>query len=609
MHRVHLGLASGLVVLLITCPARAAIQLEPVLSGLSNPLYLTNAHDGTNRLFILEQAGRIKVLQPGATTPTVFLDITARVLSGGEQGLLGLAFHPDYAINRRFFVNYTRQSDGATVVAEHQASTADPNLADSGETVLLVTPHPFANHNGGMVEFGSDGFLYIGIGDGGSANDPDNRAQNMNELLGKILRIDVDHPTGSLPYASPPDNPFFGNLAGRDEIYALGLRNPFRFSFDRGTEQLFAGDVGQDAREEIDIISRGGNYGWRVFEGTLCTNLDPALCTSGSFIPPIAEYDRAGGRCAVIGGYAYRGARSTLPAGAYVFGDLCTGEIIQLFPAMTGGTQTVVLDTDLSISSFGEDEAGEIYVVGLAGTIDRITTSPPPPPCSYSVSPTGESFTASGGRSSLSVTSSSDCNWLAASHETWITIEGGRNGTGNGTVSYAVAANGDPASRTATITVGGQTFLVNQAGATQANPNPPTNPNPPANPTPPAESGGGCFIATAAYGSPLAAQVQVLRQFRDRRLRTHMPGRLFVAAYYHLSPPIARVIAANKGLRAVVRGGLWPAVWWARLALARPAVALTVGGGGLVAWPLLLFCFARRLRRARSIGDTRKRQR
>jgi glucose/arabinose dehydrogenase len=283
-------------ILLSMDPASGAIQLEPVLTGLSSPLYLTSARDGTNRLFIVEQPGTIKVLQPGATTPTVFLDITSRVLSGGEQGLLGLAFHPQYTTNRRFFLDYTRQPDGATVIAEYQASTTDPNVAGTSETVLLVIPQPFANHNGGMIEFGPDGFLYIGMGDGGSGNDPGNRAQNINELLGKILRIDIDHPSGSLPYSSPPDNPFFGATPGRDEIYAVGFRNPFRFSFDRLTGQLFAGDVGQAAREEVDIVTRGGNYGWRVFEGTLCTNLDPALCSSGSYVAPIAQYGHTGGR-------------------------------------------------------------------------------------------------------------------------------------------------------------------------------------------------------------------------------------------------------------------------------------------------------------------------
>ncbi|HTG18022.1 MAG TPA: PQQ-dependent sugar dehydrogenase, partial [Blastocatellia bacterium] len=223
------------------------IELAPVLSGLSSPVFVTNARDGSNRLFIVEQSGRIKVLQPGASAPTVFLDIATKILSGGERGLLGLAFHPQFSTNRRFFVDYTRQQDGATVIAEYHASASNPNFADGGETVLLVIPQPFANHNGGMIEFGPDQFLYIGMGDGGSSNDPASRAQSIFDLLGKILRIDVDHPNGIVPYSSPADNPFFGATAGLDEIFATGFRNPWRFSFDHKTGQLYAGDVGQGA--------------------------------------------------------------------------------------------------------------------------------------------------------------------------------------------------------------------------------------------------------------------------------------------------------------------------------------------------------------------------
>jgi len=343
MWKPYVGILCGLVMLSASTSVCAAIQLQPVVTGLSNPLYVTHARDGSNRLFIVEQAGRILVLQPGSTTPTIFLDITVNVLSGGERGLLGLTFHPAYTTNRRFFVNYTRQPDGATVIAEYQRSATDPNVADPTETPLLTVAQPFANHNGGMVEFGPDGFLYIGMGDGGSANDPDNRAQNINELLGKMLRIDVDRANGAVPYSSPSDNPFIGATPGRDEIYAVGLRNPFRFSFDRVTGLLYAGDVGQGAREEVDIITRGDNYGWRVFEGTLCTNNDPTLCNPGNFIPPIAEYDHSLGRCSIIGGYVYRGAKGTLPAGAYIYGDLCTGEIFQLLPAAGGGTQQVLV--------------------------------------------------------------------------------------------------------------------------------------------------------------------------------------------------------------------------------------------------------------------------
>jgi len=225
-------------------------QLQPVLSGLSSPLYVTNAKDGSNRLFIVEQGGIIKVLHPGSTTPTVFLNITPIVLSGGEQGLLGLAFHPQYATNRRFFVNYTRQTDGATVIAEYKVSAGNPDVADTAEVTLLTIPQPFPNHNGGMIEFGPDHFLYIGMGDGGSGNDPGNRSQNVNELLGKILRINVDIPDGQIPYSSPASNPFFGSTAGRDEIYALGFRNPFRWSFDRGTGQDDAVDSLRQQRRD-----------------------------------------------------------------------------------------------------------------------------------------------------------------------------------------------------------------------------------------------------------------------------------------------------------------------------------------------------------------------
>jgi hypothetical protein len=341
------------------------ISLDLVLSGVSVPVYLTNAKDGTNRRFIVQQPGQILVLQPGFSSPTLFLDISNRVLYGGERGLLGLAFHPQFSSNRRFFVNYTRRFDGATVIAEYRASAGNPNVADTTETVLLTIPQPYENHNGGMIEFGPDGYLYIGMGDGGSGNDPGNRAQNLEELLGKILRIDVDR-----PQTAPPDNPFVG-APGRDEIFAYGFRNPWRFSFDRVTGELYVADVGQSAREEIDIVTRGGNYGWRVFEGTRCTTLGPAPCTTSGFIPPIADYANTGetGRCSIIGGYVYRGTQASLPYGAYVFGDLCSGEILML----RDGIQTVLLDTSLTIASFGEDESGEIYVVNINGSILRIS--------------------------------------------------------------------------------------------------------------------------------------------------------------------------------------------------------------------------------------------
>jgi uncharacterized protein (TIGR03437 family) len=344
-------------------------QLQPFLSGLSSPILIRHAGDGTNRLFIIEQTGIIKVLQPGSTTPTNFLNVTTRIVSGGERGLLGLAFHPQFETNRRFFINYTRAGDGATVIAEYLASSSNPNVAETAEKIILTIPQPFVNHNGGMIEFGPDGFLYIGMGDGGSANDPGSRAQNVEELLGKMLRIDINTSNGAVPYSSPSTNPFFGAVAGRDEIYALGLRNPWRWSFDRATGELYAGDVGQGQREEIDLITRGGNYGWRVYEGTNCTSLNQNLCNPSSFIAPITEYGHTGSRCSVTGGYVYRGTRSTLPVGTYIYADYCTGEIF----LYRNGSSSMVLDTTRNISSFGEDEAGELYVVGLGGTVEGVT--------------------------------------------------------------------------------------------------------------------------------------------------------------------------------------------------------------------------------------------
>lgn len=434
-------------------PGVPPVTLEPVLSNLSSPVLVTNARDGSNRLFVIEQPGRIQVLQPGASMPSVFLDITARVFAGGERGLLGLAFHPHFQANRRLFVNYTRRPDGATVIAEYRVSATNPNVVDSNETVHLVIPQPFENHNGGMIAFGADGFLYIGMGDGGSANDPQNRSQNVDELLGKMLRINVDQANGSTPYSSPSDNPFFGATAGRDEIFALGLRNPFRFSFDRATGQLYAGDVGQGVREEIDIITRGGNYGWRVFEGTRCTNLGPAQCIAANFQAPVAEYDHTGGRCSVTGGYVYRGTRGTLPTGAYIYADFCTGEMFLL----QGTTQSFLQDTNLNISSFGEDETGELYVVNLNGTVHRLVNS-----CTYSISPASRGAAAGGETFTVNVTTQSGCGWSAVSNNGFINVTSGASGTGSGTVTLTVALNGSGVPRTGTVFIAGQIFTLTQ---------------------------------------------------------------------------------------------------------------------------------------------------
>jgi hypothetical protein len=430
------------------------VALEPVLSGLSSPVYLANAGDATDRRFVLERAGIIKVLVPKSSTATTFLNLTDRVLSGGEQGLLGLAFHPSFARKGRFYVNYTRRPDGATVVSEFTVSGSG---AIGPERVLLVIPQPFANHNGGMIEFGPDGYLYVGVGDGGSANDPGNRAQNPDELLGKLLRINVNKRTAPSQYANPSDNPFFGTIPGRDEIYALGFRNPWRFSFDDATGALWVGDVGQGSREEIDVVVKGGNYGWRVMEGTQCTGLDPG-CGSSSFSPPVTEYGHASGRCSVTGGYVYRGTASVLPLGTYVFGDYCTGEIF----TYQGGSAALLVDSGSNISSFGQDEAGEIYVVGLGGTVERLVN----PSCGYSVAPATILASAAGGTGTINVTTTTAaCAWLATTTAGWVKITSGRSGTGSQTVSYSVKANTKPSSRTGTLAVAGQLVRVTQAGA------------------------------------------------------------------------------------------------------------------------------------------------
>jgi glucose/arabinose dehydrogenase len=450
--------------------AITAIQLQTVLSGLSNTVYVTNSHDGTNRLFVIEKAGVIRVAQPGASTTTVFLNITTRVLStDNERGLLGLAFHPKYAINGRFFVYYTRQTDGALTIAEYHV-TADPNVADPNSEIVFGGNFPIphsanTNHNGGTIEFGPDGYLYAGPGDGGSANDPPGNGQNINALLGKILRIDVDHPNGAVQYSSPVDNPFFGSTPGADEIYAIGMRNPFRFSFDRGTGQLWVADVGQSAREEIDIVTLGGNYGWRVMEGMICNPaFNGGVCTppAGSILP-IFDYSHAGGRCSITGGYVYRGARSAVPTGSYIYADYCTGEMWQLL----GGTNTLLLDTTLNITSFGEDEAGEVYVLGQNGTLNRITTSPPPAACSYSISPTSQIFSLSGGEGTLTLTTAGTCGWLAVANVDWITLDSTR-GVGNNTLNFLVRDNPSSSPRTGVIHVAGQTFTIVQNGTTSS---------------------------------------------------------------------------------------------------------------------------------------------
>ena len=350
-------------------PSAEPIALAPVLTqGLIQPVFIGHAGDHSQRLFIVEQPGRTRILRNGTLQASAFLDISDRVNFGGEMGLLGLAFHPGFAKNGRFFVNYTRKPDGATIVAEFHVSQ-DPDRALHNEKTLMVIPQPYSNHNGGMVAFGPDGYLYIATGDGGAGGDPGNRGQSPNTLLGKILRIDVDQGD---PYGIPPDNPFAGQRSGR-EIFALGFRNPWRFSFDGQTGQLWAADVGQNRWEEIDVVEAGNNYGWRVMEGAHCFQPSQG-CSTASLTLPVAEYRNQSPHCSVTGGYVYRGTRVAFLEGTYVFGDYCSGRIMGLID----GHPHDLLASGLRISSFGEDEAGELYVVDHGGGLYRITPASTP---------------------------------------------------------------------------------------------------------------------------------------------------------------------------------------------------------------------------------------
>jgi len=346
-------------------PDPNAYALRKIVSGLDEPVDLKHAGDGSGRLFVIEQPGRIRIVENGELLPDPFLDIEPLVNSrGNEQGLLGLAFYPDYAANGLFFVNYT-DVNGDTVVARYAVSADDPSRADPASAkIILQVDQPFPNHNGGDLVFGPDGYLYIGLGDGGSGGDPQGNGQNLNALLGKMLRIDVNHGD---PYAIPPDNPFAGRADARPEIWAYGLRNPWRYSFDRATGDLYIADVGQNAYEEVDFQpadSRGGeNYGWDKYEGFHAYD---GGATDGLTMP-VAEYAHAVGGCSVTGGYVYRGP--SLPAlnGVYLYGDYCSGQVWALYRTASGWENPVLFNAFFTISSFGEDEVGELYLLDHGG--------------------------------------------------------------------------------------------------------------------------------------------------------------------------------------------------------------------------------------------------
>lgn len=364
-------------------PGNLPLTLATVATGLDFPLDLT-APRNDPRLFVVEKTGRIRVIEDGAVLPAPFLDLHDRVSGGPEQGLLGLAFDPAYSTNGRFVVNYTGLN-GDTRISAFGVS-ADPDVADvSTETVLLAVPQPFPNHNGGGLAFGPDGYLYVGLGDGGGGGDPNGNGQSLATLLGKLLRIDLN---GGTPYAVPPDNPFAAAAgpATRGEIWSYGLRNPWRFSFDRLTHDLYIGDVGQDAHEEIDVAPAPGgggggglNFGWNRMEGAHCYPPTAGdACDRAGLTLPVVDYDHGQG-CSVTGGYVYRGAAIPDLQGVYLYGDYCQG-FVRSF-RFAGGQATDQRDWQAlrpggNVTSFGEDAAGEVYVLTAQGGVYRIVSLP-----------------------------------------------------------------------------------------------------------------------------------------------------------------------------------------------------------------------------------------
>ncbi|MBL8497964.1 glucose dehydrogenase [Nitrosomonas sp. JL21] len=342
-----------------------------VINGLENPVHITHANDGRGRLFITEQPGRIRILSNGVLQPAPFLDISDRISCCGERGLLSIAFPPNFSTKGYFYVNYTN-GVGNTVVSRFSVSSAGDIADPASESVILTMDQPFANHNGGQIAFGADGMLYIGMGDGGGGGDPLGSGQDLSSLLGKLLRIDVE--SGVSPYAIPANNPFASVDNVRPEIWASGLRNPWRFSFDRDTGDLYIADVGQNQYEEINFqpaASPGGeNYGWNILEGNHC--YQQASCNTSGLILPILEYDHSSGDRSITGGHVYRGGVFPRMRGIYLFADFASGRLAGLRPSATGFDAALLADTDFTISSFGEDEHGEMYLADYNGAIYRI---------------------------------------------------------------------------------------------------------------------------------------------------------------------------------------------------------------------------------------------
>jgi glucose/arabinose dehydrogenase len=372
-------------------PGGSSIRATLLLSGLSQPVDLQSPPGDTTRLFIVEQTGTIRILKGGALLPRPFLDVSGRVSHGTEQGLLGLAFHPGYAANHKFYVDYT-DGAGDTRVVEFLTS-GDPDSASATERPILLVDQPYSNHNAGQLAFGPDGYLYVGLGDGGSAGDPEDRAQNPSELLGKMLRIDVNarDPGAGTEYSIPADNPFVGRSGYRPEIWALGLRNPWRYSFDRATGALYIADVGQNLYEEVDVEppgSGGRNYGWNVMEGRHCYNA--GSCNQAGLTLPIVEYSHDSG-CSITGGYVYRGRAIPDLEGTYFYGDYCSGLIRSLRflngivtdqRDWTSTLRTAGGQSMSGLSSFGQDARGELYLLRLGragaqeGELYRIDPAP-----------------------------------------------------------------------------------------------------------------------------------------------------------------------------------------------------------------------------------------